>query len=87
MPIAKHRTKKAPHSIWVKRRNKRKYQRKYHAKHTSLNKQVDMVDSSEPIKETPSTPQKDKPKGFIQKSLAGIKNVFVDQKENSKSAV
>ena len=87
MPIAKHRTKKAPHSIWVKRRNKRKYQRKYHAKHTSLNKQVDMVDSSEPIKETPSTPQKDKPKGFIQKGLEGIKNVFVDQKENSKSAV
>ena len=46
-----------------------------------------MVDSLEPIKETPSIPQKDKPKGFIQKSLEGIKNVFVDQKENSKSAV
>ena len=87
MPIAKHRTKKTPHSIWVKRRNKRKYQRKYHAKHTSLKKQVDMVDSSEPIKETPSIPQKDKPKGFIQKSLAGIKNVFVDQKESLKNVV
>ena len=46
-----------------------------------------MVDSLEPIKETPLKPQIDKPKGFIQKSLAGIKNVFVDQKENSKSAV
>ena len=87
MPIAKHRKKKTPHSIWVKRRNKRKYQRKYHVKHTSLNKQVDMVDSSEPIKETPLKPRKDKPKGFIQKGLEGIKNVFVDQKENSKSAV
>jgi hypothetical protein len=87
MPIAKHRTKKTPHSLWVKRRNKRKYQRKYHAKHTSSNKQVDMAALSEPIKETPLKPQKDKPKGFIQKSLAGIKNVFVDQKENSKSAV
>ena len=87
MPIAKHRTKKTPHSIWVKRRNKRKYQRKYHVKHTSLNKQVDMGDSSEPIKETPLKPQKDKPKGFIQKGLEGIKNVFVDQKENSKSVV
>ena len=87
MPIAKHRTKKTPHSIWVKRRNKKKYQRKYHAKHTSSKKQVDMVDSSEPIKETPLKPQIDKPKGFIQKSLEGIKNVFVDQKENSKSAV
>ena len=87
MPIAKHRTKKTPHSLWVKRRNKRKYQRKYHAKHISSNKQVDMAALSEPIKETPLKPQKDKPKGFIQKSLAGIKNVFVDQKENSKSAV
>ena len=46
-----------------------------------------MVDSSEPIKETPLKPQIDKPKGFIQKGLEGIKNVFVDQKENSKSAV
>jgi len=87
MPIAKHRKKKTPHSTWVKRRNKRKYQRKYHAKHSLLNKQVDMVDSSEPIKETLSTPQKDKPKGFIQKSLAGIKNAIVDQKENLKNAV
>jgi len=87
MPIAKHRTKKTPHSLWVKRRNKRKYQRKYHAKHTSSNKQVDMAALSEPIKETPSIPQIDKPKGFIQRSLEGIKNVFVDQKENSKSAV
>tara|TARA_R110002020_G_scaffold222749_3_gene431663 strand:+ start:1133 stop:1396 length:264 start_codon:yes stop_codon:yes gene_type:complete len=87
MPIAKHRTKKTPHSVWVKRRNKRKYQRKYHAKHISSNKQVDMAALSEPIKETPLTPQKDKPKGFIQKGLEGIKNVFVDQKENSKSAV
>ena len=87
MPIAKHRTKKTPHSIWVKRRNKRKYQRKYHAKHTLLNKQVDMAALSEPIKETTSIPQKDKPKGFIQNSLERIKNVFVDQKENSKSVV
>ena len=46
-----------------------------------------MVDSLEPIKETPSIPQKDKPKGFIQKSLAGIKNAIVDQKENLKNAV
>ena len=46
-----------------------------------------MAALSEPIKETPSIPQKDKPKGFIQKSLAGIKNVFVNQKENSKSVV
>ncbi len=46
-----------------------------------------MVDSSEPIKETPSTPQKDKPKGFMQKSLAGIKNAIADQKENLKNAV
>ena len=46
-----------------------------------------MAALSEPIKETPLTPQKDKPKGFIQKGLEGIKNVFVDQKENSKSAV
>ena len=46
-----------------------------------------MVDSLEPIKETPLKPQKDKPKGFIQKGLEGIKNVFVDQKENSKSVV
>ena len=87
MPIAKHRTKKTPHSIWVKRRNKRKYQRKYHAKHTSLKKQVDMVDSLEPIKETPLKPQIDKPKGFIQKGLEGIKNVFVDQKESLKNVV
>ena len=87
MPIAKHRTKKTPHSIWVKRRNKRKYQRKYHAKHISSNKQVDMAALSEPIKETPLKPQKDKPKGFIQRGLEGIKNVFVDQKENSKRAV
>jgi len=87
MPIAKHRTKKTPHSIWVKRRNKRKYQRKYHAKHISSNKQVDMAALSEPIKETPLKPQKDKPKGFIQRGLEGIKNVFVDQKENSKSVV
>ena len=86
MPIAKHRTKKTPHSVWVKRRNKRKYQRKYHAKHISLNKQVDMAALSEPIKETPLKPQTDKPRGFIQKSLAGIKNAIVDQKENSKSA-
>ena len=46
-----------------------------------------MVDSSEPIKETPLTPQKDKPKGFIQKGLEGIKNVFVDQKESLKNVV
>ena len=87
MPIAKHRTKKTPHSIWVRRRNKRKYQRMYHAKHTSSKKQVDMAALSEPIKETPSIPQKDKPKGFIQKSLAVIKNAFVDQKESLKNAV
>ena len=46
-----------------------------------------MVDSLEPIKETPLKPQIDKPKGFIQKGLEGIKNVFVDQKESLKNVV
>ena len=39
-----------------------------------------MAALSEPIKETPSKPQIDKPKGFIQRSLEGIKNVFVGRK-------
>ena len=84
MPKTKHHKKKYPNSEWVRRRNIRKAAA---SKQSSSKPVVDMVDSSEPIKETPLKPQKDKPKGFIQKSLAGIKNVFVNQKENSKSVV
>ena len=83
MPESKHNTKNRSHSQWKRIRNIRKA----HSKRISSEPQVDMVDSSEPIKETPLKPQTDKPKGFIQKGLEGIKNVFVDQKENSKSVV
>jgi hypothetical protein len=38
MPVSKHRTKKTPHSAWLKRRNKRKQQKKLHEKHSANKK-------------------------------------------------
>ena len=75
MPIAKHRTKKTPHSIWVKRRNKRKYQRKYHAKHISSNKQVDMAALSEP-KRNPFETSDRQAKGIYSKKFGRNKKCF-----------
>ena len=74
MPKTKHHKKKYPNSEWVRRRNIRKAAA---SKQSSSKPVVDMVDSSENIKEIRSTAQITKPKSW----LGAIKNVFAGRGE------
>ena len=74
MPKTKHHKKKYPNSEWVRRRNIRKAAA---SKQSSSKPVVDMVDSSDNIKEIRSTAQITKPKSW----LGAIKNVFVGRGE------
>lgn len=74
MPKTKHHKKKYPNSEWVRRRNIRKAAA---SKQSSSKPVVDMVDSSDNIKEIRSTAQKAKPKSW----LGAIKNAFAGRGE------
>ncbi len=74
MPKTKHHKKKYPNSEWVRRRNIRKAAA---SKQSSSKPVVDMVDSSDNIKEIRSTAQITKPKSW----LGAIKNVFAGRGE------
>ena len=74
MPKTKHHKKKYPNSEWVRRRNIRKAAA---SKQSSSKPVVDMVDSSDNIKEIRSTAQLTKPKSW----LGAIKNVFAGRGE------
>ena len=75
MPKTKHHKKKYPNSEWVRRRNIRKAAA---SKQSSSKPVVDMVDSSDNIKEIRSTAQITKPKSW----LGAIKNVFAGRGES-----
>ena len=74
MPKTKHHKKKYPNSEWVRRSNIRKAAA---SKQSSSKPVVDMVDSSDNLKEIRSTAQITKPKSW----LGAIKNVFVGRGE------
>ena len=74
MPKTKHHKKKYPNSEWVRRRNIRKAAA---SKQSSSKPVVDMVDSSDNIKEIRSTAQITKPKSW----LGAIKNAFAGRGE------
>ena len=74
MPKTKHHKKKYQNSEWVRRRNIRKAAA---SKQSSSKPVVDMVDSSDNIKEIRSTAQITKPKSW----LGAIKNVFAGRGE------
>ena len=74
MPKTKHHKKKYPNSEWVRRRNIRKAAA---SKQSSSKPVVDMVDSSDNIKEIRSTAQITKPKSWV----GAIKNVFAGRGE------
>ena len=87
MPKSKQITKKMTNSEWVRRRNKRKWARKLALRHSVLKKRVVMADTKESSKQTPLKPQNEKPKGFMRKTLEGIRSVFVGRQKNSRGVV
>jgi len=82
MPVTKHHKKKYPHSVWVKRRNKRR----------AAAKQASRPDSSvtpaatEVLQQNTEHVRSARPKRHVGSWFQGIRRAFAGLRRNSKSA-